>query len=248
MFNTLFRRDVGTLQAYLVDAETSEVREQLSDGMRAHDVELAGENVFGALLDLQAVGALDASFDAVAAVDYVARRYDELWSEITRTDVFAPSEHWRIEERVRSLNTLGFSVNEIELQRNESGDRLLVRPVVGDRRFHRSLLRAFTALDAEEEQARLLMNEIQQIKATLSWERGRSVSLSEAGHYWITENFEPVTGRLRRAVPDEPAVELYCEVLEYKWLESEQAQRDIGLPAAVEGYVQRRGGSSPDAD
>ena len=37
--NTLFRRDAGKLSAYLVDAETAEMHEQLSDGQRAHDLD-----------------------------------------------------------------------------------------------------------------------------------------------------------------------------------------------------------------
>ena len=50
--NTLFRRDAGQLSAYLVDAETSELHEQLSDGQRLHDLELARENLYGELLDV----------------------------------------------------------------------------------------------------------------------------------------------------------------------------------------------------
>jgi hypothetical protein len=49
---------------------------------------------------------------------------------------------------------------------------------------------------------------------------------------------------LRTVARDEDAVELYCEVLEHKWLESEQAERDIGLESAVEGYIVRKGGAS----
>ena len=37
--NTLFRRDAGRLSAYLVDAETGELHEQLSDGQRTHDLD-----------------------------------------------------------------------------------------------------------------------------------------------------------------------------------------------------------------
>src|SRR6476620_11206596 len=36
--NTLFRRDAGALAAYLVDAATGEMREQLSKGQRAQDL------------------------------------------------------------------------------------------------------------------------------------------------------------------------------------------------------------------
>ena len=52
--NTLFRHDAGTLEAYLVDAETSEQHPELTDGQRHWDVELAIERVYGELLDLQA--------------------------------------------------------------------------------------------------------------------------------------------------------------------------------------------------
>ena len=36
--NTLFRRDAGAFAAYLVDAETGELHDQLSDGQREHDL------------------------------------------------------------------------------------------------------------------------------------------------------------------------------------------------------------------
>jgi tRNA A-37 threonylcarbamoyl transferase component Bud32 len=38
--NTLFRRDGDTIQAYLVDAETSEVHPSLSDGQRRFDLDI----------------------------------------------------------------------------------------------------------------------------------------------------------------------------------------------------------------
>src|SRR5271154_3490859 len=52
--NTLFRYDAGTLEAYLVDAETSEQHPALSDGQRDYDIGLATERIAGELLDLQA--------------------------------------------------------------------------------------------------------------------------------------------------------------------------------------------------
>ena len=55
--NTLLMRDGQRLQAYLVDAETSEIHEQLSDGQREADLEIAIENVAGDLADLAVMGA-----------------------------------------------------------------------------------------------------------------------------------------------------------------------------------------------
>ena len=52
--NTLFRRDGDKIQAFLVDAETSEVHPSLSDGQRAYDLEVLVENVAFGLADLAA--------------------------------------------------------------------------------------------------------------------------------------------------------------------------------------------------
>src|SRR5205814_9883210 len=52
--NALFRRDAGALSAYLVDAETSEMHERLSDGQPQHDLDIAEENIAGELHHLAA--------------------------------------------------------------------------------------------------------------------------------------------------------------------------------------------------
>ena len=49
--NTLFSRDGQVLQAWLVDAETSEVHPQLSDGQRELDIDILVENVAAGLID-----------------------------------------------------------------------------------------------------------------------------------------------------------------------------------------------------
>ncbi len=48
--NILFRRDAGAMMAYLVDAETTEIRPSIGDALRAHDVEIAHENLVGGAL------------------------------------------------------------------------------------------------------------------------------------------------------------------------------------------------------
>src|SRR3954454_18764799 len=52
--NVLFRRNAGGFAAYLVDAETGELKSTLSTRLREHDLTIATENVFAELLDLQA--------------------------------------------------------------------------------------------------------------------------------------------------------------------------------------------------
>ena len=72
--NTLFRRDAGAFSAYLVDAETGELHDRLSDGQRAHDLDLAETNIAGELMDLAAGGYLPDGLDPLdVAADVIAR-------------------------------------------------------------------------------------------------------------------------------------------------------------------------------
>ena len=71
--NALFRRDAGALAAYLVDAETGELHAALTDGQRAHDLEIAEQNLAGELLDVEAeLGGLPAGIDPVETAAEVA--------------------------------------------------------------------------------------------------------------------------------------------------------------------------------
>lgn len=113
--NILFRRDAGEFAAYLVDAETGEVHNQLTAGQRAHDLQIARVNLFGEFCDLEAGGMLDASLDPQWLVDTIEDRYQNLWSELTGAEEFSESELYRLEGRVRRLNALGFDVAEIDV-------------------------------------------------------------------------------------------------------------------------------------
>jgi len=233
-----------------VDAETSEIQAVLSAARRAQDLEIAEENVCGALADLQAGGSLPADLDIAATGRYLGRRYAELWGEIAREEVLSRDERYRIQERVRSLNALGFSVDEVELIAAEGG-RLRIRALVADRHFHRNLLLSLTGLDAEELQAQKLLNEIREQKAALSRQRNRSTPLSVAAYAWLHELYLPLQERLAQAAlqagPPAAAqadpVELYCELLEHKWYLSEAAHQDVGHQMALEDYLQKKSGA-----
>ncbi len=240
--NTLFRRDAGALQAYLVDAETSAIHPSLSDGQRAYDLEIMEENVYGALADIAALGALPPNFPVSEIGRDIRARYESLWQEITGEEVVAPDDHYRIQARIRALNALGFSVDEVELRPTETGEQLRLRAFVADRNFHRDLLHSLTGLEAEELQARLMVNEIQERKATLTRTHNRSTPLSVAAHSWLTEVYLPMIEPLKPLMDSQthPA-QLYCQLLEHKWYLSEQAQHDVGHRTALEDYLKRFG-------
>ncbi len=83
--NTLFRRDAGALAAYLVDAETGEMRESLSKGQRLQDLDIVETNVAGELLDLQMSGLLSENVDPLETAISVIERYERLWEAVDRT-------------------------------------------------------------------------------------------------------------------------------------------------------------------
>ena len=239
--NVLFRRDAGELQAYAVDAETSELHPKLSDGQRELDLLIMEENITGGLADLAALVELPRTLDVYETAPSIRQRYERLWSEINKEISITPSESYRIHERIRALNELGFSVSEVDLVASGDGSQLRMRTIVTDRDYHRHQLHNLTGLVAEERQAALLLNEVRELKATLTREVNRSVPLSVAAFRWLDERFRPTLSRLERELgPATDEAELYCQVLEHKWFLSERAKRDVGLEVAVKGYVALR--------
>lgn len=237
--NTLFRRDAGSLQAYLVDAETAEVHlDGLQPTLRHHDLEIMEENINGDLADLQAEDALAEGVPISDTGSYIRVQYQRLWEEITHEDVIYPEEHYRIQERIRALNALGFSVGDVELRALENGNQLRLRVLVSDRNFHRDKLLNLTGLETGEMQARTMMNEIYELKASLSRKNNRSTPLSVAAYYWLENLYKPTIKQLEPLLgPNKDPDELYCQVLEHKWYLSEQKQNDVGHEAAVRDFI-----------
>jgi len=237
--NTLFRRDGDKIQAYLVDAETSEIHPSLSDGQRAFDLDILVENVGFGLADLGAMqGRTDAFDDAVEAAETVRTRYEALWSELQDIHELSPDDRQAIRARIRRLNDLGFAVDEITLEPSRSGDKVRLRVAVANRRFHARELERLTGLVALEGQARLLLNDLREHQAWLEHSRGRTVPMEEAAQIWLADVLEPSIAKLEPAIgPGRDPIQAYCDVLEQKWLLSEAAGSDVGLDAALAAYL-----------
>lgn len=229
--NTLFRRDAGRLSAYFLDAETSELQEQLSDGQREHDLELARENLFGELLDVGREDALELSEQVIAS-------YGRLWSELTHEEVFARDERFRLEERLHRLNELGFDAAEVELVGTDTGYRLRLRSRTVEPGHHRRRLMHLTGMAAQENQARRLLADVDVFRAELERRGERPISDAALAGRWLNEVFEPAIA----SIPAElwgkrEAAELYHELLEHRWYQSQRKGRDVGRDEALRSYV-----------
>jgi len=233
--NTLFRRDAGSFAAYLVDAETGQLYNGLSNGQRENDLEIARVNIAGELLDLQAGGKLAEDIDAVEISNRIVAQYRTLWKELTGSEQFDQSERWRINQRVERLNNLGFDIEELAIKTDETGTQVRIQPKVVDAGHHSRRLLRLTGLDAQENQARRLLNDLDAYRVKYD---KQDLDEELVAHEWVVRVFEPVT----RAVPKdlkgklEPA-EIFHQLLDHRWYMSQNVGRDVPLAEAVSSYV-----------
>ncbi len=234
--NALFRRDAGAFAAYLVDAETGELHEEgLTDGQRAYDLDIARTNIAGEIMDLAAGGRLEHGVDAVGIADGIVSAYRSLWAALTAEETFAADEAWRITERVEQLNALGFDIDEMAMRTTADGTEVRIQPKVVDAGHHQRRLIRLTGLDVEENQARRLLNDLDEFRARSTKDMPDEEMYA---HEWLTRQFEPVV----RAIPYdlraklEPA-EVYHQVLEHRWYLSQAQGRAVPLAEVLTSYI-----------
>ncbi|PKQ26901.1 MAG: DUF4032 domain-containing protein [Actinobacteria bacterium HGW-Actinobacteria-4] len=241
--NALFRRDAESFSAYLVDAETGDMHHDLTPGQRAYDIDLARTNIIGELFDLQAGDELDETVDPLTIGDRIQSRYDELWDALTQTETFDTNIRLHVADRVRALNELGFDVAEIDMTETADGNALTIRPKVVDAGHHARRLWRLTGLDVQENQARRMLNDLDEYRATSAEDEDEVI----AAHAWLAAVFEPTV----RAVPREfrrklePA-QIFHEVLDHRWFLSEEQRRDVPMHEAVASYVKTVLPNRPD--
>lgn len=242
--NVLFRRSAGGFAAYLVDAETGELKSSLSRQMREHDVTVGCENVFAELLDLQASDSLDHEVQAHDIIEMIQDRYAALWAELTAEEEFSASEMWRIEKRIERLNDLGFDVDELDIVTDFDGDQIRIQPKVVELGHHQRELQGLTGLHVEDGQARRLLNDLASYTAYHGLGReDRAVVANK----WLTEIYDPI---IRMVPPEargklEPA-EMYHEILVHGWYLSEQAGHQVDIFETARDYIDNVLTQKPD--
>lgn len=233
--NALFRRDASEFSAYLVDAETGDMHDHLSKGQREYDIDTALTNITGELLDLQASEDLDESVDPFEIAERLSKRYHQLWDTLTASETLTSNIPMHVADRVRALNELGFDVGEIDMQQTSDGTAIKIKPKVVDAGHHSRRLLRLTGLDVQENQARRLLNDLDEFR-TLRPDAGDDENF--AAHQWLTQVFEPTI----RAVPKslrgklEPA-QIFHEILDHRWYLAQAADHDVPMPVATASYV-----------
>ncbi|MEZ5248800.1 MAG: DUF4032 domain-containing protein [Ilumatobacteraceae bacterium] len=231
--NTLFRRDADALQAYIIDVETGELHESLSDGQRMLDLQIATENVAGDLTDLQAGGLPLYGIDPIDTALAIEDSYSKLWGRAHRssrssapTRPSAPTSAWTPARarlrRERSSSSSAWA--------RTSGCAWC--PVV-EHGFHAHRLKTLTGIVAGERQARRLLHDIRRYGTTLE-QREDDVREAVAAARWTDERFE----RLRRSPPiwwasSKSWLSCTTRCSEHRWFISERAGYDVGMDDTI---------------
>ena len=241
--NALFRRDAEQFTAYLVDAETGDLHETLTDGQRDYDLELARTNIIGEMFDLEAQDNLDESVDPIAVADRLEERYRELWRTLTKSATLTSNIPLEIANRVTQLNEMGFDVGELEMRETDDGNALMIRPKIVDAGHHSRRLMRLTGLDVQENQARRLLNDLDEHRAYVN----PNDDVGYAAHQWLLQIFEPTV----RAVPREyrkklePA-QVFHEILDHRWFLAQEVGHDVPMAVAAASYVKNVLPNRPD--
>lgn len=243
--NTLFSRDGQLFQAWLVDAETSEVHPSLSDGQRAMDLEILVENVAAGMTDLAASLGRPPEIEPqlIAEATELPERYEALWDVLHGQAQFAFGDRYRVEGTVRELNDLGYVVDEVSLAPADDteGGIVRLRVAVGERNHHARYLRELTGLEVGEGQARILLGDLRAHQRSIAREHPeRRVTEEQAIASWLHDVATPGMRRAHAAVRHVgTAVQAYCDLLEVRWLLSEAEGADVGTARALEALAER---------
>ena len=145
-------------------------------------------------------------------------------------------ERWRIEQRIRHINELGFDVEELAI--SSSGDQLLMKPVLVEEGHHCRELRTRTGLDVQENQARRLLAAIGGYRAWLERETGRPTPAAVAAARWLADIYEPVVASIpSHLLATREAPEIFHEFLEHRYYLSERAGREVANDEALAAYL-----------
>ena len=231
--NVLYRYDAGTIEAIMIDAETVEIRDELSDGQRGHDLDIMEVNVAGGMADIAVSQGKDLDeADLTLGTDIISR-YEALWNELNVDPVIATDERYLIRARINRLNDLGFEVGEVTLLPDESGgDRVRMSVNVGGRNFHSGRLFRLARIDASEHQARQILSDLHYHSAREPFKSAENRDLMAM--MWRVQVFEPLLQRIKADLPGREPVQAYTDFLHHRFLMSSSQGRDVD---SAEAYI-----------
>lgn len=233
--NALYRYDAGEIESIMIDAETSEIHQTLSDGQRQHDMIILSENVAGEMADIAAMSGADLDDADLVLGEDIAERYDALWTELNEELVITAEEGYRIRERINRLNDLGFSVYDVEIEPTAEGRLVRMTAHVGGRTFNTDKLASLAGIDASENQARVILGDLNYFLAKNEYDSRTQKSVGV--FKWLTTVFQPLTERISETWHGEDVLQGYCDFLHHRFTLATIRGTDVSNEEAFESWV-----------
>lgn len=235
--NVLYRYDAAAIDAVMVDAETAKLHDELTEGQRLEDIALMEINVAGEMGDIAAMDGLTLDDADLELGQDVAGRYQAVWAEIDKELIIAPDEHYKVHARIQRLNDLGFVAELVELEPTGRGDRVRLDIRVGGRTYHSQRLRERTGVDASENQAKVLLADLDRHVSLMG---GSSPSVQAVSTIeWKVGVFEPMVERIRDLRPGFDPVQGYCDLLHHRFERASAEGRDLSREEAFTSWVEQ---------
>lgn len=235
--NILFKRDAGELQAYLVDAETMEHYSTISDSKRANDIDVMVENIGGEFLDIEAQTNIPNYLHFEETPNQIKSSYFDLWSTLTQDIVISFQEKYKIRQKIEEIFDLGFTVKEYSLTPVASGNELVLHTMVTEKSYYKNELKNLTSISAEETQAKIIYNSILEFKADIEANLHKNFPFKTIAHQWMDSIYKFTLNQIGIDESDINAPQIFCQILEHKWLLSEKNSRDVGLMLTISDYA-----------
>ena len=235
--NILYRWDASSIEAVMIDAETSRIYDTLSRGQRLEDLAIMETNVAGEMADIAAAGGADIEDADLFLGEDISKRYHSLWKELTTSLIVTAGDHYRIRQRIGRLHDLGFAVEDIDLIPVDNGTNVKIRVKVGGRQFHSEQLRQITGLDVSENQARSILSDLtyHEAKLGLSSNTRKAVGAIK----WRSSVFEPLLAKVAEHLPEADPYQAYCDYLAFRLALATKLERDVPNDEAFEEWVER---------
>ena len=233
--NVLYRFDAGGIEAIMIDGETSELHPSLSRGQRMQDLEIMKENLAGEMADIAAMNDEEIFEADLGLGEDIAGRYEALWAELTSELVIARDEGYKIRERIAKINELGFAVDDIEIEPTDSGGVVRMVTHVGGRTYNSDRLIELTGIEASENQARLLLSDLNYHLAKYG---DTTATAKSVGTFkWLTNIYEPLVKEIAAIWHGDDPIQGYCDFLNHRMALATAQKADVPNDQAFQSWI-----------
>lgn len=233
--NVLYLYDADGIEVIMIDAETSFIYPQLSDGQRREDLEIMKLNIAGGMADIAASQAVNISHADLEMGSAIEARYHEVWAEIMDAVTISRTDHHRIHEKIDRLNQLGFNVESISIKEKNDAQQLNLKVKVGSRNFHTARLKGLTGVDALERQARVVLSDVHYYQLQQQAKTDSQKMLAAA--HWRMYEFEPMLHKLSCLENVKDPLQAYCDLLYIRYETSKHRGYPITTQEAFETWL-----------